>query len=171
MKTGLRLLSEKEKEYILNYCQNKENWPSVYRNPVPYVLISIIIGVLFGYSFGQAFDDTYIFSMPVSTFVQGCIVGLFIFADCILLFFGVNSNILKAFKSLPEKVKTDQVEVEEVTYSGSSVRSGKYTRVWLYFKEDSYTWNDLHICEYLAKNGKYIILQMKGKKWVFKARK
>ena len=69
--------------------------------------------------------------MPVSTFVQGCIVGLFIFADCILLFFGVNSNILKAFKSLPEKVKTDQVEVEEVTYSGSSVRSGRYTRVCL----------------------------------------
>ena len=51
----------KEKEYILNYCQNKENWPFVYRNPVPYVLISIIIGVLFGYSFGQAFDDIPIF--------------------------------------------------------------------------------------------------------------
>ena len=85
------------------------------------------------------------------------------------MIFGIKTGILKGFKNIPKMI--DQLEAEEVTYSGSSMkRSGKYSYIWLHMNEGDYKLNALHICERMEKGAKFIILQMKGQKWVFRAR-
>lgn len=169
MKNTYRYLTENEKEYILNYCHDKGNLPSVYRKPVPYLLIAIATGVFFGYVLGTVFEEDYYFGIYFSSYAQGALIGIFMFLVAMCMIFGIKKGILKGFKNIPKMI--DQLEAEEVTYSGSSMKlSGNYSYIWLHMNEGDYKLNDLHICERMEKGAKFIILQMKGQKWVFRAR-
>jgi hypothetical protein len=171
METTYRLLTENEKEYILNFCQDRENRPAVYKRPLPYVLLCLAIGALVGCVVGLLLENTSYFDYHVSSSIQGVIAGVVVFLYCMLLVFSGKTDIYKAFRSIPEAVLKDQMKAEEATYVDRNVRkSGLHSFTWLHFQERDYLLDNLFLCEQPVKDERYIILLNQGRKWVFRAR-
>ena len=161
MSKDIRLLTKAEKEYILDFCHNKENRPMFIRRPVFFAVIFIAFAAFFGLFFGWM-DHKYLTGILVF-FVSFAIMMFFVLSQVIPVMIG--------FKSIPEWIANDQLYVQEATYH-ETVSKGYMVFVTGRVKGKSrYGTVDILKCEVFEKDDKIIILQMRGRKWAFKARK
>ena len=76
---------------------------------------------------------------------------------------------MKGFKNIPEMIANDQLYVQEATYH-ETVSKGYMIFVTRRVNgKTKYRTVDILKCEDFEKNDKIIILQMRGRKWAFKA--
>lgn len=78
---------------------------------------------------------------------------------------------MKGFKNIPEMIANDQLYVQEATYH-ETVSKGYMIFVTRRVNgKTKYGTVDILKCEDFEKDDKIIILQMRGRKWAFKAGK
>ena len=155
-----RLLTEKEKESIIE-CYDKIKWSNFAIifgvGLIVYVLVSFLWGLVW---WGMSQD----IAMGIR---QG-------FCCFFLIFCGTSLWVIKHFSDLHtviKRVKTNTMYAKEAIYE---MTSGKYNTVYLemYKKgKRKYDGYNLLVREPLQKGDKVIVLQMRGRAWVYKARK
>ncbi len=92
--------------------------------------------------------------------------------NCLMLFWNSMRNpVMKGFKNIPEMIANDQLYVQEATYH-ETVSKGYM--IFVTRRVNGKTkYGTVYIlkCEDFEKDDKIIILQMRGRKWAFKAGK
>ncbi len=154
-----RILTEKEKEYITE-CYNKIKWSNFAIIFGVGLIVYLLVSFLWGFVWWGISHDIVI----------GTRQGLCCF---FLIFCGTSLWVIKHFWDLQaviKRVKKNTMYAKEAIYE---MTSGKYNTVYLEMykkgklKYDGY---NLLVREPLQKGDKVIVLQMRGRKWVYKAR-
>lgn len=161
MNKDSRLLTENEKKYILDFCAKKENLPPFAKHPVLFTALFLAFAVFFGCFFGLLSQKT----------MTGLLAFFVSFAIMMIFVLGLVIPVISGFRTIPESIKNDQMYVQEATYEETV---GKSYMIFVTMKEkgrSKYGSVDLLKCEKIESGDRIIILQKRGRKWAFKARK
>lgn len=161
MDKDIRLLTKAEKEYILAFCQKRENMPSFGRHPVIWTIVAAMFGCFWGFFFGFLYHSL----------TTGLFAGTISFMIIMGFMLGIGLPIIFGFKTIPEMIEKDLMFVQEARYENTV---GKPYMIFVTRKikgKMKYASMDMVQCEKFEPGDRIILLQMRGRKWAFRARK
>lgn len=156
---GNRLLTEVEKKVILDGYNNMKKSNLIIILAVAfliYIIASIMWGAVWWIIYGNA--ETGIRQGLICFMVISIFTGVWVIQHFVKL------------KVIVKKVQDNTLYVKEAIYEKTS---GKYNTVYLQMYNKgkmTYDGYSLLVREQLQRGDKVIVLQMKGRKWVYKAR-
>ena len=161
MSKDIRLLTKAEKEYILAFCAKRENLPAFARHPVLWTIVVAMFGSFWGVFFGYL-------SRSVST---GLFAGVISFVIIMGFMLGIGLPIVSGFRSIPEMIDKDQMYVQEARYEGTVAKPYMIFVTRKINGKMKYASMDMIKCEKFEQGDRIILLQIRGRKWAFSARK
>ena len=161
MSKDIRLPTKAEKEYILDFCKNTGNRPLFIKRPVIFTMAFIAFAAFFGVFFGWLDHKL----------LTGILAFTISFAAMMFIVLSQIIPMMNGYKALPEMIANDQLYVQEATYHETITKGYMIFVTRRVNGKTKYGNVDILKCETFEMNEKIIILQMRGRKWAFKARK